>query len=247
VIVLAANDATTGNYHLHYIKLPYGGSPTDPADGDGSMLTSHTTVSKAIGTIGDMDLYTFTVSIGDSVILSIGDTSGTAFTPYIAVYKPDGTLLGADSGTAGTNVDLLSATTAGTYYVIIADNNNNNTGNYALHFIKSPAAQPIDPFDTDGGNLTSGQTTSASLTIADLDAYTFSLAAGGNATVRVSELGATGFTPRIDVFGPNGVRVGTNSGAASAIVTLTNVALTGTYTIVVRDSGDDVVGQYAIA
>jgi len=247
VLLRENNDDTTGDYRLHFIKLPFAGSPTDPADGDGKALTSSTSTDAAIGTIGDVDLYTFTASVGDSFVITAGDTSGTAFTPLMTVYRPDGTVQATDVAAGGAGVELLSLTVAGTYSVVIADNTDNHIGNYALHFVKSPGPQAVDPADQDGGALTSGQAITASLTAGDLDAYTFTLAAGGSATVRASELGATAFFPLIDVFGPNGTRVGSNAGSASAIVTLTSVTLGGTYTIVMHDSGDDNIGQYALA
>jgi hypothetical protein len=247
VIVRELNDNTTGDYRLHFIKLPYNGTATDPADGDGRALVSNTTVSAAIGTIGDLDLYAVTVAVGDSFTVTVGDTSGNTFAPRIAVYQPSGGLLASDAGVAGASADVLNVSAAGTYWVLVADNTGVATGNYAVHFVKAPAAQPVDPADTDGGALVSGSSTSASLTIADLDVYTLALAVGGSATIRVSELGATAFAPQIDVFGPNGVRIGSNAGQASAVVTLTNVTAGGTYVVVVRDSGDDSIGQYALA
>jgi hypothetical protein len=247
VLVRDLIDVSTGDYRLHFVKLPYNGSPTDPADGDGTTLVSNTTVSAAIGTPGDLDLYSFGAAAGDSFVISVGDTSGTAFAPDLTVYKPDGTVAATDTAAGGAGVQLLSVTTAGTYRVLVSDSLDNRVGNYAIHFVKAPGAQPIDPADQDGGTLVSGQTTSASLTAGDLDAYTFSLAAGGSATVRASELGATAFFPELDVFGPDGAQVGTNTGGAAAVVTLNNVTLGGVYTVVVHDSGDDNVGQYALA
>jgi hypothetical protein len=247
VLVREYNDDTTGDYRLHFVKLPFTGNPTDPADGDGQTLVSNTTINAAMGTVGDLDLYTFTAAAGDSFAITAGDTSGNAFTPQLTVYRPDGTVQATDTAVGGAGVELLSLTVAGTYSVLIDDYTDNHIGNYALHFIKLPGPQPIDPADQDGGALASGQSVTASLTAGDLDAYTFTLATGGSATVRASELGATAFFPQIDVFGPNGAQVGTNTGNASALVTLTNVTLGGTYTIVMHDFGDDNPGQYALA
>jgi len=247
VLIRENNDDTTGDYRLHFVKVPFAGNPQDPADGDGQALSSNQAVSAAIGTIGDLDLYTFTAALGDSFILTAGDTSGTAFTPYLAVYLPNGTMTAFDAGAAGASVSLLKVTTAGTYCVLVRDNTDTLAGNYALHFVKIPGPQPVDPADQDGGALVSGQSTSASITVGDLDAYTFTLAAGGSAVIRANEIGSTAFAPLLDVFGPTGALVGSNTGAASAIVTLTNVTAAGTYTIIVHDSGDDAVGQYALA
>jgi hypothetical protein len=247
VVVREAENTTTGQYRLYFARLPLGGTPTDPFDGEGKALATGTTTHAAVAAVGDVDLYTFTAAVGESVTLTVGDLTGNAFGPRLVVYRPDGTVLASDAGAAGTGLDLLNLAAAGTYTVMVRDDTNANVGEYALHFFRTPAAQPADVADGDGGGLTSGQTLSASLTAGDLDAYTFTLQAGGGAVVRVSELGATTFGPRIDVFGPTGARLNTQTGAGAAVITLTNVAAGGTYTVVVRDSGDDNVGQYALA
>ena len=241
VVVRDLGDDNTGSYALTFVRVP----AAQPAEGDSGPIQSG---QRRTGTIdvGDLDVYTFAASAGESAVVLLGDAENTSFDPHLRVFAPGGSPVGEDAANVGAGLDLLDLPQTGTYTVVVRDLGDDNTGTYALSLAKLPGAQQPDTLDNDGGTLPGGQSRSGAVTPGDLDVYTFTLAAGASATVRLTDLLNTSFDPRLDVFGPNGVRIDNDSGNTAAVVNLTNAA-GGTYYALARDSGDDNVGSYAIS
>jgi hypothetical protein len=194
-------------------------------------LTNGTAQSGAISTIGEIDTWTFTAALGDSIALSIGEVlpggPDPNFVPYIQLLRPDGTLADWNVGLVAAQI-YVNATLSGTYTVLVRDSNINrpgtSTGSYLLHLVKAPIAT------TDGGTLTSGGNHSGHIYTGDIDAWTFTAALGDYIAVSVGEVLPSEtdplFYPYIRVIGPTGQLVGWDVGILSGEVNFT-APLTG--------------------
>jgi hypothetical protein len=232
----------TGTYQLNYLKLP-SGYAVSPGDEGGPLANG--TLNAGTISVGDLDAWSFTATSGDSVVVRVGQLTSTAyFNPWLRIYGPDGTLVGsgAIAGDVAEEV-VLTATNSGTYTVLVSDGNYSGyygTGTYQLNYLKLPGGYAVSPGD-DGGPLTNGTLNVGTISVGDLDAWSFTATNGDSVVVRVGQLTSSAyFSPWLRIYGPDGALVG--SGAIAGDVA-EEVALTatngGTYTVLVSD------GNYA--
>src|SRR5206468_2840921 len=88
----------TGNYTLNLAKAP--GTITLAPGDEGGPLTNgvkHTGVIE----VGDLDMWSFNATAGDSIVLRSGADS---FTPFIRLYGPDGAPLATSTAAPGSGV-----------------------------------------------------------------------------------------------------------------------------------------------
>src|SRR5204862_415105 len=144
----------SGTYNLTLAQAPKL-FVTLPAD-DGGTLTNGVNQAGTID-LGDLDLWSFTATAGDSLVLRMG---ATGFVPQIRLFGPDGALVGDGFTINGNNRDaqlFLQATNSGLYMVVVNSYFFNNSGTYNLTLAKSPGAFFTSPSD-EGGPLINGFT-----------------------------------------------------------------------------------------
>ena len=214
-IEISAVSATqTGNYDLHFVRIP-------SANEHGALI-SGTSVTETL-TAGDLDSFTFDAVAGESVQLSIaGDVSA-----YLYVYLPDGTYYNY----ATSVLDLRPLPATGTYTVVVRSVGAFNTGSYELHYVRIPSAN-------EHGALTSGDSVTETLTVGDLDSFTFDAIAGESVQLSV----AGNVSAYIYVYLPDG----TYYNYATSVLDLRPLPATGTYTVVVRTVGAFSTGSYEL-
>ena len=238
VLVKATDGAATGNYNLTYTKIA--SSHTLPAD-EGA-LTSGVTRSAAL-VPSDIDLFTFSAIAGDAVTLNLGRTS-LDYTLEMDVFDPTGKLVydGATGGLISYDVLLNSFTVPGTYTVQVKSADGGRPGTYNLTYVKVPGAQTLPATE---GALVNGASKAGTITVADIDLYTFQAAPGSAVTLNLSRTSLL-YYPEVDIFAPNGVLVydGPVDGAASYDLLLNSFTQTGTYTVMVKDSKGGNTGDY---
>lgn len=249
LVVISSNDPGTddsGNYTLTIVKG--NATPTTPGGDQGGAMTNGANHPGTI-TVGDLDTFTFTANQGDGIVLAVGEVSGTAdFAPWIRLISPNGTLNGNSSSAAAAQLAVNAAVT-GTYQVIISTNDPDTdaTGNYTLTLAKGPGAITISPGDQ-GGTATNGGNNVGTITVGDLDVYTFTANQGLPFAVNIGEVtGSANFTPWIRVISPNGAFIGNSSNIAAAQFSAI-APQSGQYTIVVstNDAGNDDTGDYRL-
>ncbi|MEO0650668.1 MAG: hypothetical protein AAFZ65_08320, partial [Planctomycetota bacterium] len=218
-----------GDYELHYVRLP--------GANEGGALPNGSSVLDEL-TAGDLDSYTFELDAGDSFNLRSTRLDGGTFFSALDIYGPDGTLVTSDSGTVVATVGGTAPLT-GTYTALVFDSTVNSfgpngTGGYELHFVRLPGAN-------EGGALPNGGSVLGSLTPGDLDTYTFALDAGDSFLLRSTELAGGSFFSALNIYGPGGDLVVSDSG--SVVAAVSGIApLSGTYTALVFDSTANSVG-----
>ncbi len=242
VVVTDSANTQTNAYRLTLAKT---GDPVVTAPGDtGGPLTNGAMNTGTID-VGDLDVWTITANAGDNLIVRMGETGGTGLTPELRLYGPTGTLLSSGDGTAAAEVTAL-ANANGTYLVVVGDFSSgfSGSGNYQMTLAKTGDPVVVSPGD-EGGPMTNGAMHTGTISVGDLDLWTFTANAGDNLIVRMGETGGTGLTPELRLYGPTGALLSSSDGTAAAEVTaLANT--NGTYLVVVGDfsSGFSGSGNY---
>jgi uncharacterized protein YqiB (DUF1249 family) len=217
----------SGTYTLHFAETH--GAFIVPAGDEGGAMTSGGNYSGTISP-GDVDMWSFSASAGDQVILRVGTIS---LYPDMAVYGPDGGLVGATfNASYGDALLPLTITNAGTYTVVLQGHYiNGDSGTYTLHFAATHGAF-IVPSGDEGGAMTSGGNYSGTISIGDLDLWSFDASAGDQVILRV---GTSSLYPAMAVYGPDGGLDGStfNASYGDALLSLATTNA-GTYTVVLQ-------------
>jgi len=234
--VIIADDSTahdqTGPYEVHFALAP--GANEGGSLPNGGMLTDFIS-------FGDIDSYSFNLNAGENFQLRIVDLNAGSLIPEMNVYDPNGGYLSAASA---STVGVISgvATITGTHTLIIADNNisPSQTGPYGVHYIRAPGAN-------EGGLLPNDGSITSSLTVGDLDSFTFALNTGESFQLQVVDDLLGSMVPNVTIYDPLGNF--SFSFESDDVATLTSLAgMSGIYTVVISDSSsaNDQSGPYTV-
>lgn len=209
------------------------------------VLTNGANHAGSISSPGEIDEWTFSADLGDSILLSVGEIlpagPDPGFRPWLRLRRPDGVEIGSVAGGLAARISI-TAPLSGTYTVLLRDqpfgsNPGDRLGDYLLHFIIVPGT-PTVPSGDHGGTLQSGANQDGSIHRADLDPWTFLANQNDAIMVRVGEVLDSetdpGFRPWIRLYGPNGALLESTAGSLVASIDLT-APLSGAYTVVVAD------------
>ena len=118
----------TGAYSLRYLKVP-GPFIVPPGDEGGGLTGSN---NEGAITLGDEDIWRFTLCSGEPIALRCTELSGTAsFYPWVRLYGPSGTLIAQDND-ATESIINHTTTNGGTYTVVVGSWFPGHTGTYRL-------------------------------------------------------------------------------------------------------------------
>jgi hypothetical protein len=240
----------SGPYSLHLAQAPepFAISPGQP----GGSLTNGTANPGTLA-LGALNMWSFNANTGDSFELRIGTTN---FTPRLDLYGPGGALIATAFINTGFNHDVAlyqQATNSGTYTVVVSsqfyDNTTSASGTYSLHLAQAPEPFVISPGEP-GGALANGASNPGALLLGALNMWSFSADAGDSIVLRI---GTTNFTPRLDLYGPNGALLGSafaNNGAIHDATLPFRATNSGAFTVVVSsyfyDNTTSASGTYAL-
>ncbi len=220
----------TGTYVLHLAQFP---EPfIVPASDEGGPMTNGGNHAGTIS-LGDLDLWSFTANAGDNIVLRLGTTG---FDGDLNLYGPNGALL--KTAASGVDAELdYTATNSGTFTALVRSYSSGGTGTYVLHLAQFP--EPfIVPASDEGGPMTNGGNHAGTISLGDLDLWSFTANAGDNIVLR---LGTTGFDGDLNLYGPNGALLKTVASGVDAELdyTATN---SGTFTALVRSYSSGGIG-----
>jgi hypothetical protein len=197
--------------------------------------TSITCGQPLTGTISashQTNVYSFSATAGEAVVISDTGTSGT-LVPWADLYSPAGTQVGSFHfhGTGGS----FPLATAGSYTIRVYDSNGTNTGSYAIGF--SFAAGGSGTAIGGGGRVSSSISAAA-----QIDTYTFNATAGN--AVLISAANTSGQLIAVaNLYSPSGSQLGSASQGDSGSIQL---PATGRYTILVYDRNGTNSGNYEV-
>ena len=226
------------------LMLLLGAVCTSTARAQGA-LTNGLAHDGAISAAAQTNTWTIVANQGDRITVQVAKlTGGAGFTPMLEFFAPDGTQLGVQSGALAARLDIQAAVT-GTYTVVVSDASRTGTGTYRLRLAQVPGAFTV-PAGDEGGSLTNGMNQPGVIDPGDLDLWNITASQGDWITVQIGEVsGGAGFTPMIELFAPDGTRLGVNAGAATARIDVQAV-VGGTYTLLVSDSTQSGAGSYEL-
>src|SRR5438876_435032 len=133
------------------------------------------------------DTWTFAVTQGDYIALSVGTVTQTTahFAPWIRLVSPTGVLLGNSSTQTGASNIAATAPTSGSYTVIIGSYVGgfyDGTGSYRLTLAQGPGAIVVSAGD-EGGPMTDGATNAGNIYQGDLGTWTLTATQGDHITL----------------------------------------------------------------
>ncbi|HEX4794714.1 MAG TPA: SdrD B-like domain-containing protein [Humisphaera sp.] len=127
--------SATGPYDLELAVAP--ASQTADSNGDGGTISNTQTKAGTISRTGDIDVFTFSCSGGDTFDLSLADSSAASGVhPYLQVFAPSGARI-INNGSSGINTSVsnvyhVPSTGAGTYTIVAQDFFGTGLGGYNL-------------------------------------------------------------------------------------------------------------------
>ena len=201
-------------------------------------LTNGNTHTGSIATALQVQAWTFQAKAGDSLSMNIGEVTEAKapFFPAMRLMGPTGTLLQWTTGDLASQISIVAPAT-GTYTVMVSSStfNNINTGlgTYRITLAHTPAPSTV-PAGDEGGPLVNGASQTGTITLGDLDIWTFQASAGSSLSVSIAEVkeSSPAFYPWIRLRRPDGVELGRATGDLISQINAT-APTTGTYTVVV--------------
>jgi hypothetical protein len=230
----AATGTGTYDVYLQRTNVPAGTTP---------VLGGVT--SGKISTATQSNTYTFSLNAGDEVTLSI---VSSGLSPEMVLYNPDGTQFGESnlafcSGTAMDWIPNTPVSKAGTYTLLVNACGAQAVGSYSFYLQRTN--NPFAPVSS----LLWGQDQSGSITaVPQSQVYSFPGTANDVMNLTVA---ATGFSPKLVIYSPNGTLFGQNNLAFCSGSTLQwnniKITATGTYRVFVKDCSDTLIGKYNLS
>ena len=205
--------------------------------------------SVVLSRVGQDTRYTFSAVAGDSLAIDVSDINPQPRPQsfYAWMYRPDGSPLMSCSGMppAGAYCELGAISVAGTYSVLI-DPWYGAYGSLKLALKQGPMLAATDP-----------PTAFAPSGVSESARFRFAGTAGQNATLGITDFTATGtgsLSATLYVYRPDGVQLSPSatctpsSGGGTCKLTLSNLPVGGTYSVVVRPAaGVKVTGNISLS
>jgi GDSL-like Lipase/Acylhydrolase family len=237
VVIKSYLSSGTGRYNIYFVRAP--------GANEGGVLSSGEVLSDSMD-LGDINSYTFTASVGESIRIRVADIDYDTLSPYLIVYDPSGALVNSDSDSVVAEVSACPSCSttlpmSGVYTVVIHSYVRSGTGRYNLYFVRAPGAN-------EGGLLTpSGEVRTDSIDLGDIDSYTFVASVGETIQLVATDTTAGTLVPYLLLYSPSGALVASHSSATAASVHAcptcsTRLPMDGTYTVVVTSGTNLLTG-----
>lgn len=230
----------TSTYSLNLAKIP-GPFAFAPGD-DGGPLTNGF-AHQATNSLGDLDVWTFDATAGDTVALRVGAPD---YRPQITLYGPNGAALVTASGGTSSHRDsaiFMVVTNTGVFTLAQWSYYNDGAGPYTLNFSRVPGAYQVAPGD-EGGRLTNAISRQGTIALGDLDVWSLAACKGYLFSVVCEKLSGA-MTPRLRLFGRNGALLATSQHATTATIVYRGTN-SGDYTLMVDGAGVNDGGTYRL-
>ena len=230
MIFAHGGDGQTGGYNLHLQRSNNPANQTAIAYGQ--------TLSGNITVAPEMDVFAFTGSTGDHVIVRMQITSGS-LDPFLRIYNPDGSQL-CTGNTIFNALEINCTLATDGLHMIFAHGGDGQTGGYNLHLQRSnnPANQTAIAY---------GQTLSGNITVApEMDVYNLDIEVfSGDILFAHLKTISSNIDPHLRIYQQDGTLLCENNTIFSELELSCNVNTTGTYTVFVF-GGDNQTGSYEV-
>ncbi|MHC1767999.1 MAG: hypothetical protein AB9869_27635 [Verrucomicrobiia bacterium] len=218
-------------------------------------LSSGDNQTGAISAVRPGEEWTFNAASGDDVYLRVSQTSGgTSFAPRVRIYDEAGNMVGTASGGNASNSSSArlrySPSESGAFTVLVDSAVPGGTGSYRVDYLRLPGEVPVPGGET-GGSLENEGRHEGSITLGDLDVWTFEAGPGETVCLRAAQIfGADAFAPRVRIYDAGGSLVAAASGPADSDFSEARLeyrpAATNAFTAVVDASLPEETGGYRL-
>ncbi|HET6349318.1 MAG TPA: hypothetical protein VFH88_09580, partial [Candidatus Krumholzibacteria bacterium] len=232
--------ANAGDYAIGFLNVT-AGPLTGGGDTDGGPIVSADVKAGTMSGPADLDAFTFSGTMGNRILIDCVATAGPGFNTEIVLYPPGGGPF--LTYTIGDRLDV-QLTSSGTWTAVIEDYGDDAAGSYSLSLLNVTAGPISNGADPDGGAIGSNEIKTGQFQDGvDFDAYTFFGFAGTRVLISAVTTGGSANT-NTTLFPPGGVAAVTSTSADAFDWQL---PVSGTYTIVVEDLGNDNTGTYTVS
>jgi hypothetical protein len=195
----------------------------------------------------EFDQYTYAGTAGQQLVVAFWSYSlsgANGQTMEADIYTPGGQLVTNVASTTGGSVINWTVPSTTNYTLLVHQSGYDATGSYSL------GIQSVTGGGCESAPITCGKPVSASTTNnAETDAYSYTGAAGQQLVVAFwsySLSGANGQTMEADIYTPGGQLVTNVASTTGGSVINWTVPSSGTYTLLVHQSGYGATGSYQI-
>ena len=161
----------------------------------------------------------------------------------MTLYAPDGSYITYASNHTVANIYNRIAPQTGTYTLVVQDGNGtrDKVTNYEIHFAKSTDAN-------EHGKISGEGSYSETITLGDLDSFTFDGSTGDEITLVLREVNTTDIYPLMTLYKPDGTFFTNRSHNSEVGLFDLSLPLAGTYTIVIQDGtgARSQIGDYVL-
>ena len=221
-----------GSYHITVQRVNNPGNATTIEFG--------TTISDSIDFSGEIDSYTFSANIDETILVRMSRASVSTLDPEIRLYGPNGNELIKNFVTSTTAEFLYTLSQNGIYTIIACDNLGNENGAYCIYIqrVNNPGnALPIK----------FGEAISASISLqSEADTYTFPASAGDTILVRMGKISGNNFQHEARLYAPNGALLSQGSHSSYAVEFSYVLPENGMYSVIACDDIGIYFGSYFI-
>ena len=204
-------------------------------------ITSGQLLAGSISGPSYSEVWTFSGTAGNRVLIAAVTTSG-ALNTVIRLSNP------ASTEVVNTSADFVDyqLLSSGTYTLTIEDSGLNDAGSYSLSLLNVTAGPLTTGSDLDGGAITSAEVRTGQMNgVTDFDAFTFSGTAGDRIEIAGVATGGVSFNTDLTLYPPGGGAAEVNTVTGDRIDT--QLAVSGTYTVVVNDYTHVQTGTYSLS
>ena len=212
---------------------------SSPSVATAQELSNDVRVTAEITRSGQLDSYFFDASAGDIVYLTVADRDSTNFSPSVRIFDPNAVLIVSDTDLTTVEVDGLVIAQSGRYSVLVQDSGADFTGIYTLNFVRVSGANEF-------GELPNDARIADTLALGDLDTFTFNALAGDKIHLNLADSMTTNFSPDLRLHDPSGALAISDADLVTATIRDFEILTSGTWTVVISDSGADFAGEYEL-
>ena len=188
-----------------------------------------------------MNAYQFDANAGERIIIRMAEGSNTSLEPQMELYAPDGTKIGEHSAFTEARIDVASTPSSGTYILVTMDEEGQDFNSYglSLQIVKPECTISITNCSADLNGSLSG--------VAAMNAYQFEANAGERIIIRMAEGSNTALEPQMELYAPNGTKIGEHDAFTIARVDVLSAPETGTFILVVMDEEGQDFNSYGLS
>ncbi|MFK7820384.1 MAG: hypothetical protein AB8G99_16810, partial [Planctomycetaceae bacterium] len=234
-VVAESGDDAAFDFRARVVVLPGENSPGLIADRDRAMANGEEFESTLPS--GSFSVFPFEVDTDETVRFSVGEIGQTNATPIIEVFDPSGVSIGSDLDGVGVAVQFTGEST-GTYTAIVRESGNDAAFDFRARVVVLPGEDSPGLIADRDKALANGEEFESTLPSGSFSVFPFEVDTDATVRFSVGEIGQTNATPIVEVFDPSGVSVGSDLDGVGVAVQITTES-TGTYTAIVRESGND--------